>query len=134
MSMAERARIPQGSAHFPTDQLTDRSERFLASEIVREKLVRHLGDELPHAVSVLIDAFEHGPEILKIHATVWVERASQKAIVIGHGGRMIKQVGARARHDLQLVFDKPVHLETWVRVKEEWTQNAKALAELDERW
>jgi GTP-binding protein Era len=126
--------VPEGPAHFAVDQLTDRSERFLASEIVREKLIRYLGDELPHTVSVLVDAFEDSPELLRIHATIWVERSGQKAIVLGKGGQMIKRLGSRARHDLELIFNKKVHLQAWVRVKEAWTQSAQALSQLDEGW
>jgi GTP-binding protein Era len=109
--------LPEGAHLFAEDQFTDRSERFLAAELVREKLTRQL-------------RFERRAQLVAIDALIWVERPSQKAIVIGHGGEGLKRVGSRARRDLERLFGQQVLLKLWVRVKERWTDDEQALQRL----
>jgi GTP-binding protein Era len=123
-------RLPLGPALFPDDQVTDKSERFLIAEILREKLIRGLGDELPHSVSVVIEAFETDEKLVRISAVIWVERESQKPLVIGKGGSRLKQISIRAREDMEALLDKQVHLQSWVKVKESWSSDALALRDL----
>ena len=122
--------LPEGEHVFAEDQYTDRSERFLAAEVVREKLTRQLDQELPYILSVEIERFQRGKELLAIDAVIWVERSSQKAIVIGRGGEGLKRVGIRARKDLERQFGQQVLLHLWVRVKERWTDDEQALQRL----
>ena len=122
--------LPEGAHLFAEDQFTDRSERFLAAELVREKLTRQLDQELPYTLSVEIERFERRAQLLAIDALIWVERPSQKAIVIGHGGEGLKRVGSRARRDLERLFCQQVLLKLWVRVKERWTDDEQALQRL----
>ncbi len=122
--------LPAGPALFPSEQITDRSERFLVAELVREKLTRHLGDELPHRLSVEIERFAEEGERVHIAALVWVERDSQKAIVIGKGGGMLKRVGTEARTEIEDLLGKKVFLELWVKVKADWSDDERALKEL----
>lgn len=120
--------LPRGPHGYDPDTLTDRSERFLAGELVREQLVRHFGDELPYSVSVAIEQFRRDESgRVHVHAIIWVERESQKAIVIGRGGKRLREVGANARHGMQALFDSPVHLETWVKVRAGWPDDPRAL-------
>ncbi len=123
-------RLPEGAPLFPEDQLTDRSERFLAAEIVREKLTRGLGDELPYAVTVEIEGFREERGVAHIDALIWVERDNQKAIVIGKGGARLKQVGSQARQDMEALFGRKVFLQLWVKVKEGWADDERALLSL----
>jgi len=116
---------------FPEDQVTDRSMRFLAAELIREKLIRALGEELPYALTVEIESFkEEKKGRIHICARIWVERAGQKAIVIGKGGDVLKKVGQDARKDMNSLFDSRVHLELWVKVKEGWSDDERALRSL----
>ena len=124
------ARLPAGVALFPEDQVTDRSERFLAAELVREKLMRRLGEELPYAVTVQIDEFSVQNGVLHIHAVIWVEKESQKAIVIGKGGAVLKEVGQRARVNMEQAFGSKVFLKTLVRVKDSWSEDERLLRQL----
>jgi GTP-binding protein Era len=124
------ALLPEGVALFPEDQVTDRSERFLAAELVREKLMRRLGEELPYAVTVQIEQFSEQNGVLHIHAVIWVEKESQKAIVIGKGGAVLKEIGRRARVGMEHAFGAKVFLKTWVRVKESWSEDERALRQL----
>jgi GTP-binding protein Era len=119
--------LPEGPAHFPTDQVTDRSERFLAAEIIREKLTWRLREELPYGLTVEIERFEELGNRLMIGAVVWVERPGQKAIVIGAGGERLKEIGRLARLELNELLKKAVHLELWVKVKENWADSEQAL-------
>lgn len=119
--------LPQGPAQFDEDEFTDRSERFLAAELVREQLMLQLGDELPYATAVEIERFEDAPEITRIGAVIWVEREGQKGIVIGAAGAQLKKIGSSARRAMERLFDRRVHLETWVRVRESWSDDAAAL-------
>lgn len=115
---------------YPDDQITDRSSRFLAAEIVREKLMRTLGQELPYNITVEIEQFKEDKGRLLINALIWVERDNQKAIVIGKKGQQLKKVGMQAREDMQKLFDSKVHLELWVKVKEGWSDDERALQSL----
>lgn len=121
------AAMPEGEAQFDADALTDRDERFFAAEFIREQLMRQLGDELPYATTVTIDQFVEEAGRRRIEATVWVERTSQKAIVIGAGGAQLKEIGTRARLKLQKLFESPVHLGLWVKVKDDWADSEQAL-------
>ncbi len=122
--------LPESELIYPEDQITDRPERFLAAEIVREKLTRRLGDELPYSMTVEIERFEEQKKITKIYAIVWVERDSQKNIVIGKQGEMLKKVGTDARIDIEKLIDKKVYLQIWVKVKKGWANNERALHSL----
>jgi GTP-binding protein Era len=122
--------LPESPPHFPPDQVTDRSEQFQASEIVREKLTYRLRQELPYGLTVGIERFEEEDGRLMINAVIWVERTGQKAIVIGQGGEQLKEVGRSARIEMNELFKRPVHLELWVKVKENWSDNENALRQL----
>lgn len=119
--------LPEGAAPFDDDAITDRSQRFLAAELVREQLMRQLGDELPYATAVEIERFTEEPGLLRIAALIWVERDGQKAIVIGAGGERLRKIGQRAREQMERLFDSKVFLETWVRVREGWADDEAAL-------
>jgi GTP-binding protein Era len=122
--------LPQAPAMFPEDQVTDRSVRFLAAELVREKLFRKLGKELPYGLTVEIESFKSEPGITHIHALIWVERKSQKTIVIGRQGRVLKEVGIEARKDIEVLIDGKVNLKLWVKIKEGWADDERALRSL----
>lgn len=124
--------LPEAPPMFGEDEITDRSERFLAGELVREQLMRQLGAELPYATTVEIERFaeEITPkqeELLRIGAVIWVERESQKAIVIGKGGARLKDIGSKSRMQMEHLFGRKVFLETWVRVREGWSDDETAL-------
>lgn len=112
--------LPEGEYLFPADQISDKSEKFMAAEIIREKLMIHLGQELPFSVNVLIDEFKTEKSLLKIQATIIVNKLGQKAIVIGKNGEMLKKIGTAARIRLEKFFGKKVFLQLWVKVKENW--------------
>lgn len=123
--------LPEGGPFFPEDQITNRSSRFLAAEIIREKLTRQLNQELPYALTVEIESFKEEEEgRLTIHGLIWVERAGQKGIVIGKGGSVLKKVGEQARLDMQKLFEAKVFLQLWVKVKEGWSDDERALRSL----
>lgn len=122
--------LPEGELIYPEDQITDRPERFLCAEIVREKLTRRLGDELPYALTVEIERYEEKPGIAKIYAIIWVERSTQKNIVIGREGEMLKKIGTDARHDIEKLIGQKVYLQLWVKVKKGWSDNERALQNL----
>ncbi len=124
------ALLPERDLIYPEDQVTDRSERFLAAEIVREKLTRRLGDELPYALTVEIERYEEKPGITKIYAIIWVERLTQKNIVIGKDGEMLKKVGTDARLDIEKLIGQKVYLQLWVKVKKGWSDSERALQSL----
>ncbi|EIC29324.1 GTPase Era [Methylomicrobium album] len=119
--------LPEGGLIYPEDQITDRPERFLCAEIIREKLTRRLGDELPYTLTVEIELFQEQPGITKIYAVIWVERSAQKTIVIGKDGEMLKKVGTDARLDIEKLLDRKVYLQLWVKVKKGWSDNERAL-------
>ncbi|HKJ75838.1 MAG TPA: GTPase Era [Gammaproteobacteria bacterium] len=124
-------RLPESPPLFPEEQLTDRSERFLAAELVREKLIGHLGEELPYSLAVEIEKFdERKKDRLSISALIWVERPGQKKIVIGREGHVLKEVGRQARIDMERLFGAKVFLELWVKVKEGWADDERALRSL----
>jgi GTP-binding protein Era len=122
--------LPEGGLIYPEDQITDRPERFLCAEIIREKLTRRLGDELPYALTVEIELFQEQPGITKIYAVIWVERPAQKTIVIGKDGEMLKKVGTDARLDIEKLLDRKVYMQLWVKVKKGWSDNERALQSL----
>lgn len=119
--------LPVGEAIFEEDQVTDRSVRFLSSEIVREKLVRELGQELPYTTAVDIEKFEEQADLVKIHALIYVESNGQKAIIIGKKGERLKSIGSAARMDIQKLLDKKVYINLWVKVREGWSNDERAL-------
>ncbi|EKD76767.1 MAG: GTPase Era [uncultured bacterium] len=121
--------LPHEGNLFPPEQFTDRSDRFIAAEFVREKLMRLLGDEIPYQLAVTVEAMEEDDNIAKISVIIWVSRDSQKSIVIGKNGEVLKQVGIQARKDLELYFGKKVLLKSWVKVKENWSDDARSLTE-----
>lgn len=121
------ARLPEGAAEYAQDEYTDRSERFLVAELVREQLMLQLAAELPYATTVEIERFEDDAAITRIGAVIWVEREGQKGIVIGAGGAQLKKIGSAARRAIETVLDRRVHLELWVRVRESWSDDAAAL-------
>jgi GTP-binding protein Era len=125
-----RRRLPEGPPVYPADQLTDRGMAFIAAEIVREKLTRKLGAELPYSLSVTVDEFRTARKITHIAATIWVETESQKAIVIGRNGSVLKSAGEQARRDLERLVEGKVNLRTWVKVKRSWTSSDAALRQL----
>jgi GTP-binding protein Era len=122
--------LPEGESLYDEDQFTDRSERFLAAELVREKLTERLGQELPYRLSVEIERFERADGLLNIGAVIWVERTSQKGIAIGRQGRVLKAAGGAARRDMEALFGAKVFLELWVKVKEGWSNDEQALQRL----
>jgi len=122
--------LPQGNNIYPADQITDRPERFLVSEMIREKLTRRLGDELPYALTVEIERYEEHPHITKIYALIWVERESQKNIVIGKQGELLKSIGTEARKEIENLIATKVYLQLWVKVKSGWSDNERALQSL----
>lgn len=124
------ARMPEGPAYFSEDVVTDQPMRVLAAEIIREKLLQKTRDELPFAVAVGIDSFKEEGKLARISATIYVEKDSQKAIVIGKHGQILKDVGTYARIDMENFFGMKVFLELWVKVKEAWRQDERMLVEL----
>lgn len=119
--------LPEQPALFDADALTDRSERFIAAELVREKLFRRLGEELPYGCAVTIDRFEEGARLRRIHAAIVVDKPNHKAIVIGKRGEKLKAIATAARRDMEEVFGGKVFLEVWVKVRRGWTEDAGAL-------
>jgi GTPase len=124
------ALLPENELIYPEDQVTDRSERFFAAEIVREKLTRRLGDELPYALTVEIERYEEHEQLTKIFASIIVERPSQKSIVIGKQGELLKKVGTEARLDIEKLIGQKVFLQLWVKVKKGWSDSERALQSL----
>lgn len=122
--------LPKGPQLFPEDQVTDKSSRFLASEIVREKITRQLGAELPYQMAVEIEKYEQEGPILTIYALILVEREGQKRILIGDKGEKLKTIGSDARKDMELLFDSKVMLKLWVKVKSGWSDDERALKSL----
>lgn len=123
--------LPEGEPVFPADQITDRSEKFLACEIIREKLTRALHHELPYALAVEIESFKQEAKICHISAVIWVETPGQKGIVIGAGGKQLKVVGQRARMDMERLFGYPIYLKLWVKVRKGWPDEENVLGNID---
>jgi GTPase len=126
-------RLPEGEALYPEDHLTDQPSRFLAAEILREKILHHTQQEVPHAVAVMIDSWVETPALLKIAATIYVEKPGQKAILIGAGGAGLKRIGTLARFEMEKAFERKIFLQTFVKVKPNWRQDPEFLAAIDWR-
>lgn len=124
-------RLPKGPRYFPKDYLTDLPERFLAAELIREKILLLTREEVPHSVAVTVDSWEDAPKVTRILATIHVERAGQKAILIGAKGEALKKIGTDARVDIERLLDRKVYLELFVKVSERWRDRAQFLNELD---
>lgn len=122
--------LPEGPHMFPADSLTDRSDAFLASEIIREKLTRFLHQEIPYGVTVSIEEFKMQDAVLHIGAVIWIEREGQKGIVVGKNGEQLKLIGTRARIAMEKLFDQKVYLRLWAKVKENWSDDLKAMKSL----
>jgi GTP-binding protein Era len=120
-------RMPQGPKYFPDDQLTDQPERFVVSEIIREKIFERTKEEIPYSTAVVIEDMKEKPDITHITATIYVERDSQKGIIIGKGGAMLKQIGTLARHDAEKLLGVKVFLQLLVKVKKGWREDERSL-------
>ncbi|PXW91151.1 GTP-binding protein Era [Nitrosomonas sp. Nm84] len=125
-----RTYLPVNQLLYDKNEVTDRSERFIASEFIREKLFRLIGDEIPYSTSVVIDQFKLEGHLHKIYATILVDKANQKAIVIGKKGEKLKQIASQARKDMELMFGGKVYLEVWVKVKSGWADDESVLRNL----
>ena len=122
--------LPQGDNYFPEDQLTDRSERFFASELIREQLTRRYGKDIPYALTVEIEKFEEAAHLYRIHALIWVERAGQKNIIIGQKGAALKETAKQARIAMERLYGKKVYLEIWIKIRKSWSSDEQALINL----
>ena len=125
-----RKHLPVAEPMYGTEEITDRPERFLAAEMVRERIFRLLGDELPYSVAVVVEEFKVEGRLRRISCTIYVDRTGHKAIVIGEKGATLKRIGTEARHAMEALFDGKVHLELWVKVKSGWADNEIALRQL----
>ena len=125
-----RDRLPAGPPLFEQDRVSDRGDRFRYAEVIREKLMIHLRDELPYGLTVEVERIEDDGDLRRVAAVVWVERDGQKAIVIGRGGKQLKTCGSQARRDLERISGRKIHLELWVRVRENWADSDKELRRL----
>ncbi len=128
------SRLPEGPQYFPPDFITDQPERFLAAELIREKVLEETRQEVPHAVAVVIDSWQETARLLRIAASVVVERAGQKRIIIGARGAMLKQIGSRARLEIERLFGRRIFLELFVKVRAGWRENPEFLNEIDWRY
>ncbi len=122
--------LPEGEPWFAEDDITDRSARFLAGELVREKVFRLTGDEIPYAVAVTVESFEETDTLMRIDAVIWVDRAAHKPIVLGAGGERLKRIGSEARQDMEQLFGRKVFLSLWVKVRSGWADDARMLRQL----
>lgn len=122
--------LPNREAIYPSSSVTDRNERYFAAEFLREKLISRLGEELPYHLAITIDDFKEINNSYHIHASIWVERIGQKAIVIGKQGKVLKDAGIEARKSLEQLYNKKVNLKTWVKVKNKWTKSEQILKQL----
>ena len=122
--------IPEGPFFYPEDQLTDKSERFAVQEIIREKVLKNTYQEVPHSVAVVVDDIAEEDKVTRIYATIYVERTSQRSIVIGKSGSMIKKIGEEARPEIEELLSKRVHLDLWVKVFEKWKKDPRGLKEM----
>jgi len=127
------AALPEGPQYFPPDYVTDQPARFLAGEMIREKIITLTRQEVPYATMVLVDSFEEKPNLLRIYATVFVERPGQKAILIGTRGEMMKKIGTQAREEIEKRFGQKVYLELFVKVRPGWRESAQFLQAIDWR-
>jgi len=119
--------LPEAPPYFPKDQFTDKSERFFASEIIREKILNNYKKEIPYSVEIVIDEFKRSEEIIRIYSTIYVERPTQKGIIIGHQGLALKRVGIEARQDIEEFFGKKAYLELYVKVRKDWKDDQQQL-------
>ena len=126
--------LPEGEPYFPEDQVTDQPERFLAAEIIREKAIQVMYHEVPYALAVMVEKFEETPKLLRIEAIMNVERDSQKKILIGHKGEMLKKIGTEARKELETILGTKIYLGLFVKVAPDWRQNPQKVRELDWRF
>ena len=128
------AALPAGPRYYPEDQITDRQEREIAAELIREQVLLHLRQEVPHSVAVVVDLFDERKNgVVHIAATIYVERDSQKGILIGSGGQMLKQISADARHSIQRLLDRKVFLEVWVKVRTNWREDEREVRRMGYR-
>jgi GTP-binding protein Era len=125
--------LPEGEPYFPQDQFTDQPERFLAGEIVREKAMIATRQEVPHALAVLVESFEETPALIRIRATIHVEREGQKGILIGRGGEMLKEIGTAARQEIEEILGVKVFLELHVKLEADWREDPRRIRQLDWR-
>ncbi len=125
------ARLPEGPAYFPEDYLTDQPERFLAAELVREKILSHTSEEVPHSVAVLVDSWEETERLTRISATIYVEREGQKGILIGAKGSALKRIGTQARQEMEVMFGRKIFLGLYVKVQPRWREDPAFLEQLD---
>jgi len=130
---AIRKRLPDGPPFFPPDYLTDQPERFLAAELIRERILRETRQEVPHSAAVIVDRWEETPRLTRITATIFVERPGQKAILIGAGGAAMKKIGTLARQDMERMFSRKIFLELFVKVRKDWRENPEFLNAIDWR-
>ncbi len=126
-------RLPEGPAYFPADHVTDQPERFLAAELIREKILEAAREEVPHCVAVLVDSWEESPKLIRIYATIHVERDGQKGILIGAAGGMLRQIGTLARREMERMFGRRIYLDLHVKVQRNWREKPAFLAALDWR-
>ncbi|PYU71167.1 MAG: GTPase Era [Acidobacteria bacterium] len=126
--------LPEGEPYFPEDQLTDQPERFLAAEIIREKAIQVMYHEVPYALAVMVEKYEETPKLLRIEAVMNVERDSQKKILIGHKGEMLKRIGTEARKELETILGRKIYLGLFVKVAPGWRENPQKVRELDWRY
>jgi len=128
-----RALLPEALPHFPADQFTDQPERFLAAEVVREKAIHASRQEVPHAIAVMVDGFDESADLIRIRATIYVEREGQKGILIGRGGETMKKIGTAARKELETILGAHIFIELFVKVLPNWRQNPLIVRQLDWR-
>jgi GTP-binding protein Era len=127
------ALLPEGEPYFPPDQVTDQPERFLAAELIREKAILRTRDELPHSLGVLVESFEEGAKLIRIRATIFVERDGQKGIVIGERGEMLKRIGTEARKELEELLGVKIFLKLFVKVARDWRDKPALVRQMDWR-
>jgi GTP-binding protein Era len=125
--------LPQGSSYFPEDQVTDQPARFMAAELIREQVLLATSQEIPHSTAVVVEQFEEGPTLTRIAAIIFCERESQKRILIGHGGQMLKKIGTAARLENERMLGRKVFLELFVKVRENWRDSRQFVEDLDWR-
>jgi len=126
--------LPEGEPYFPEDQVTDQPERFLAAEIIREKAIQVMYHEVPYALAVVVEKYEETPKLLRIEALMNVERDSQKKILIGHKGEMLKKIGTEARKELEAILGSKIYLGLFVKVAPDWRESPQKVRELDWRF
>jgi GTP-binding protein Era len=127
------SKLPEGPPYFPPDYLTDQPERFLGAELIRERILKETRQEVPHSVAVIVESWQETPKLLRIAATIYVERTGQKAIVIGAKGAMLKKIGSEARQEMETLFGRKIYLELFVKVRKEWRESSEFLQAIDWR-